>query len=268
MNKTLMKVFPVHFYIITIAILIYLKKQSLLTALCSFLTSRFIKWTYLRWNKADDSGSRLFSWADDTKKVKLHKEVSLMWGLFQPNPVHSHRQLQSMLYGHGYWLKALCAVINSALDVYPKAFYFSKYPSKSTVFSVVQSEQFSAESLAFLTFITTAPGGCITHMKQGFHLLVSHSSPHAVLTPSCAMIQGPAEKSTGVIHLLHVDASALLLLPSLLPYIVAQIWWKETRAELLVLVAKDDFSRDFNQRGALTNRRFQFWTAYYNVHRY
>lgn len=139
----------------------------------------------MRWNKADDSGSRLFSWADVTKKVKLHKEVSLMWGLFQPNPVHSHRQLQSMLYGHEYWLKALCAVINSALDVYPKAFYFSKYPSKSTAFSVVQSEQFSAESLAFLTFITTAPRGYITHTKQGFHLPVSHSSPHAALTPTC-----------------------------------------------------------------------------------
>lgn len=221
----------------------------------------------MRWNKADDSGSRLFSWADVTKKVKLHKEVSLMWGLFQPNPVHSHRQLQSMLYGHEYWLKALCAVINSALDVYPKAFYFSKYPSKSTAFSVVQSEQFSAESLAFLTFITTAPRGYITHTKQGFHLPVSHSSPHAALTPTCAMLQGPAEKNTCVIHL-HVDASALLLLPSLLPYIAAQIWWKETRAEMLVLVAKDDFSWDFNQRHALTNRRFQFGTTYYNLHRY
>lgn len=47
MNKTLMEVFPVHFYIITIAILIYLKKQSLLTALCSFFNIKIYKMNLL-----------------------------------------------------------------------------------------------------------------------------------------------------------------------------------------------------------------------------
>lgn len=43
-----------------------------------------------------------------------------------------------MLQGHRYWLRTLCSVINSTLDVYPKGFYFSKYPRKSAVFPIVR----------------------------------------------------------------------------------------------------------------------------------
>lgn len=60
----------------------------------------------------------------------------------------------------------------------------------------------------------------VTQTKQCLHLPLAHLSLHAVLTPSPVVIQNPADKFTSVIHLLHVDVSAPLLLQSSLPYIM------------------------------------------------
>lgn len=189
-----------------------------------------MKSTYFRWNKLDDSGSKLFSPAGETKKVKLHKEVSLVWGLFQPTQsIHTGSYRAT-----GYWLRSLCSVINSTLDVYPKAFYFSNYPRKSAVFPIVRMVSAEFFLLGHVSPRLLGAAWLIGNkVSISLWLIPLHCRAHPTL--GCAP-GSCRKKSTGLIHLLSVDSPALLQLLSLLPSIAAQLWWKKARAEMLVLV--------------------------------
>ena len=155
-------------------------------------------------------------------------------GIISTHPVHSHWQLQSMLQGHRYWLRTLCSVINSTLDVYPKGFYFSKYPRKSAVFPIVR--MVSAEFF-LLRHVSPRLLGVAWLIRSkvsiSLWLIPLHRRAHPIL--GCAP-GSCRKKSPGLIHLLPVDGPALLQLLSLLPSIAAQLWWKKARAEMLVLV--------------------------------
>ena len=59
--------------------------------------------------------------------------------------------------------------------------------------------------------------------KISFTSAFGSSDSTCVVHPSPAVIQEPAEKYHAMIYLLHVYVSALLLLPSLLPYTASQI---------------------------------------------
>ena len=195
------------------------------------------------------------------RKVKLHREVSIVWWWFQPDLFYSQRQWQSVLCGHGYWLRTVCAAINSVLDVYPKAFYFSRDPSKSAAFFFFflwcSQNSFQLSPSFFFNIYHRGFLGVVQPIRNKVYIRLWLISLHMQHSPHNGLRCAPAScrKSAGVIHLLPVDVSAAL---SPLPYIAAQEWWEETRAEMLLIVPEDDFSGESNQRAPPVSSRLQF----------
>lgn len=88
-----------------------------------------------------------------------------------------------------------------------------------------------------MSIVSSQPGG---PFKWDLHLPLAHLFPHEVDTLHLLWLRILQKKCIGLICILHMDVPVLLLLLSLLPYTMAQIWCNETGTETLIIIAEAD----------------------------